>query len=153
MRPIKGIIVEKELSFEINGSFYDVYNEFGFGLTEPLYARALEIALRAKGLLVEREYPVVVRFRGQQIGFRRIDMLVQRQIVVEIKATERLADSARQQLRCYVIITGLPLGILLHFGPVPKIYRELGTSANGFGAAGPRTAGTAELDECNESDE
>lgn len=120
------MIVEKELSYAINGCFYEVYNEFGFGLTEPLCARALEIALRAKGLLVEREYPVIVRFRGQQIGFQRIDMLVERRVVVEIKSTERLAESARRQLRCYVNLTGLDLGILLHFGPMPKSYRELG---------------------------
>jgi len=138
------IIVEKELSYEINGSFYDVYNELGFGLTETLYARAMEIALRAKGLNVEREVPVIVRFRGQRIGYQRLDMLVEGRVVVENKATERLAEAARKQLRCYVNITRSPLGILLHFGPVPKIYRELGPSAVGLTLAGPRTTGTAE---------
>jgi GxxExxY protein len=119
-------IVEKELSHELVGGFFAVYNELGFGLTEPLYSRALELVLLGRGLRVDREYPTVVRFRGQQIGFQRVDMLVEGRVVVEVKATERLAVSARRQLRCYVAVLGLELGILLHFGPYPSFYRELG---------------------------
>jgi GxxExxY protein len=51
---------------------------------------------------------------------------VERRVIVELKSTERLPESARRQLRSYVTATGLDLGILLHFGPVPKFYRELG---------------------------
>jgi GxxExxY protein len=120
------LIVERETSHEIVGGFLEVYNEMGFGLSEPLYSRALEITLRAKGLTVDREYPCKVFFRGQQVGFYRVDMLVEKRIVVELKATERLPDSAKQQLRCYVNVLGLPLGILLHFEPKPRFYRELG---------------------------
>jgi GxxExxY protein len=67
-----------------------------------------------------------VSFRGQQIGFHRIDMLVEQRVIVELKSTERLAESARRQLRSYVTAAGLDLGMLLHFGPMPKFYRELG---------------------------
>jgi GxxExxY protein len=108
------------------GCFFDVYNELGYGFVEPLYARALEITMRERGLWVDREYPLIVTFRGEQIGFCRIDMLVERRVVVELKSTERLAESARRQLRSYVTALRLDLGILLHFGPVPKFYRELG---------------------------
>lgn len=108
------------------GCFFEVYNELGFGLLETLYARALEITLRDRGLWVDREYPIIVMFRGQQIGFQRIDMLVERRVIVELKSTPRLAESARRQLRSYVTTLGLDLGILLHFGPVPTFYRELG---------------------------
>lgn len=120
------IIVEKKLSHSIIGGFLEVYNEMGFGLSESIYSRALEITLRGRGLRVDREYPCRVMFRGQQIGFQRVDMLVEERIAVEVKATERLADSAKEQLRCYVNILGLPLGILLHFGPKPRFYRQLG---------------------------
>jgi GxxExxY protein len=97
----------------------------GYGFVESLYARALEITLRGRGLRVDREYPIIVAFRGQPIGFQRIDMLVARRVVVEVKSTERLAESARRQLRSYVTALGLDLGILLHFGPVPRFHREL----------------------------
>jgi GxxExxY protein len=120
------VIVEKELSRIIVGCFFDVYNELGYGLVESLYARALETTLRASGLHVDREYPMIVTFRGQQIGFHRVDMIVERRIVLELKSTERLAESAKRQLRSYVTGLGVDLGILLHFGPMPRFYRVLG---------------------------
>ena len=79
-------IVERELSYAIQGSFYDVFNEMGPGLTEVLYSRALEIALKERGLSVERECPVQVHVRGHLIGSHRLDMLVNRRIIVENKA-------------------------------------------------------------------
>jgi GxxExxY protein len=119
------VIIEKDISHVIVGCFFDVYNELGYGFMELLYARALEITMQQRGLRVDREYPVAVSFRGQQIGFHRIDILVERRVVVEIKSTERLAESSRRQLRNYVKALGVGLGILLHFGPAPKFYREL----------------------------
>jgi GxxExxY protein len=119
-------IVEKELSHAIVGCFFKVYNELGYGFVESLYARALEITIKQLGLQVDREYPVNVTFQGQQIGFHRVDMLVERRVIVELKSTERLAESARRQLRSYVTALGLELGILLHFGPAPRFHRELG---------------------------
>ena len=86
----------------------------------------IEITLRSRGLRVDREYPCRVVFPGRQIGFQRLDMHVEGRIAVELKASERLADSAKQQWRCYVNVLGLPPGILLHFGPKPGFYRVLG---------------------------
>jgi GxxExxY protein len=93
---------------------------------ESIYARALEIVLKSLGLRVEREYPIAVHFEGQQIGFHRVDMLVEGRIIVEIKSTERLAEAAKRQLRSYVTAANLELGLLLHFGPKPNSYRILG---------------------------
>ena len=123
----RSVIIEKELSRAIIGCFFDVYNELGYGFVELLYARALEITMRDRGLRVDREYPTIVTFRGQQIGFHRVDMLVEGRVIVELKSTERLPESARRQLRSYVTALGLELGILLHFGPTPRFHRELGS--------------------------
>jgi len=109
----------------IIGAFYVVYNELGFGFLESIYARALEIVLREQGLGVEREVPLIIRFRGEQIGFHRCDMVVNRTIIVEIKACERLSPSHFEQLRNYLSATELQLGMLLHFGPQAKFYRSL----------------------------
>src|SRR5687768_15418993 len=96
------VITERDLSHVIVGCFFDVYNELGYGFMELLYARALEITMQQGGLRVDREYPITVTFRGQRIGFHRIDMLVERRVIVEIKSTERLAESSRRQVRNYV---------------------------------------------------
>ena len=119
-------LVEEDLSRIIIGCCYDVYNELGPGLFESLYARALEMLLRERGVQVEREYPIAVRFRGQQIGYQRVDMLVEGRIVFENKSTELVTEAARHRLRCYLKAMRLDLGILLHFGPKPAFFRELG---------------------------
>ena len=118
-------IVERELSYEIQGAFYDTFNEMGRGLSEVLYSRALAIALRDRGLEVELEYPLDVHFRGHLIGTYRLDMLVNKRVIVEVKAGDKLPEIALPQLRNYLAISKLELGLLLHFGMKAVFYREL----------------------------
>lgn len=119
-------LIHADISQEIIGGFYETYNELGFGFSEPIYTRALDLVLRARGLDVQREYPIVVNFRGQQIGFHRCDMLIERCVIVEIKASELLSPVAKTQIRNYLAATRLELGMLLHFGPRANYYRILG---------------------------
>lgn len=119
-------LIYAPISRDIIGAFYDVYNELGHGYLESIYARALEMLLRERGRIVDREYPVVVRFRGQPIGFHRCDMIVDKRVIVEIKATELLSAAPRRQVRNYLSGLGLELGMLLHFGPKANCYRILG---------------------------
>jgi GxxExxY protein len=118
-------IIEKELSYEIVGSGFEVYNELGYGFPESVYARALEIVLRSKGFLVEREVHFKVPFRGHIVGQGRMDMLVEKRVIVENKATERLPETTHQQSRSYLTGTKLPLAIILHFGPKFRSHRVL----------------------------
>jgi GxxExxY protein len=67
--PPRPAIVAKEVSSAIIGCFFEAYNELGYGYLESVYARALEITLQARGLQVDREYPVVVTFRGERLAF------------------------------------------------------------------------------------
>jgi GxxExxY protein len=120
------IIIEKELSYAIIGAFLEVYNELGYGYLESIYAAAMVVALTRRGLTVQRELPVTIRFKGVEVGQHRLDMLVERRVILEIKSTERLADHAKRQLRNYLTATGLELGIILHFGPTAESHRVLG---------------------------
>ena len=119
-------VIHADLSYSIVGGFYEVHNELGYGFNETIYARALEIVLRARGHVVDREYPMIVHFRGEQIGFHRCDMLVDKTVIVEIKATELLSPVSKQQTRNYLSTLKLDLGLLLHFGPKAASYRVLG---------------------------
>jgi GxxExxY protein len=122
--PSQGI-VEKELSYAIGGCFFGVYNELGYGFVEPVYSRSLVVALQEQGLKVEREVPFSVLFHGVEVGRHRVDLLVERRIIVEIKSTERVTDVAKRQLRSYLKAVDLELGLLLHFGPRPEVHRVL----------------------------
>jgi GxxExxY protein len=123
--------VEGELRREIVGAFYEVYNALGPGFVESIYSRALEIALKERGLHVEREFTVQVFFRGRQVGVHRIDMFVERRVVVENKATHHLADASMRQLLSYITAANVELGILLHFGPHADFHRVLAMRSHG----------------------
>ena len=122
-------VIEPELSYAIVAGFYRVYRALGWGLSEVHYKRALEIVLKQGGLEVDREYPVPVRFEGQQIGFQRLDLLVGKRVIIEVKSTEVMPSFAASQLRTYLAVSKLKLGVLLHFGPSARYHRVLGPKA------------------------
>jgi GxxExxY protein len=112
-----------ELTREIIGAFYDVYNALDYGFLEAHYATALERVLKRRGRKVTREYAVQVFFEGEEIGFHRLDMVVDGCVVIEIKSTPALAQIARRQLYNYLRATNLEVGLLLHFGPEPRFQK------------------------------
>lgn len=81
--------------------------------------------------MVDREFPVAVMFENQQIGFQKLDLLVGRRVIVEVKATEVMPSYATSQLRSYLAVSRLRLGMLLHFGPKAIHRRVLGPKALG----------------------
>jgi GxxExxY protein len=117
-----------EFTHSIIGAFFAVYNELGFGLLESVYSSGLEWELCARGHHVEREFWTDVFYKGHPIARQRLDMIVNRAVVVEVKATERLAPFARRQLLNYLTATKLDLGLILHFGPEAKVHRLINTN-------------------------
>ena len=107
----------------IIGCFYSVYRGLGYGLGERVYAAALAHELSDAGLHVRREVAFDVRFRGRLLGELRVDLLVNEAVVVELKAGPTLDRTALRQLRTYLRWSGVPVGLLLHFGPEPLVRR------------------------------
>jgi len=120
-------LLDKELTGEVLSGFYAVYNALGYGFLENVYASALSLELRRRGLTVQREVPVQVYYAGQPIAHYRVDMLVNARLVLEIKATSAIGDPDRRQLFNCLRSTELQLGLLLHFGPKPAFHRSIST--------------------------
>ena len=116
-------LVHGDLCRQVVGVFYDVFRELGAGFLERAYQRALEIALRERGLSVEREVPATVYFRGHSIGDYRLDLVVANALVVECKTAERIVVSHKVQLLNYLKATDYRLGVILNFGPTPTFKR------------------------------
>lgn len=112
-----------DLTFSVIGAFFEVFNILGCGFLEHLYVMALERELRARGHRVEREVSVRVTYKGEELGWQRIDMLVDDVLIVEVKSTFELPKSAKRQVYNYLRATGKPVGLLLHFGIEPLFYR------------------------------
>jgi GxxExxY protein len=107
----------------IIGCFFDVYNGLGHGFLESVYAHALAIEFRRRGLDFEREARLVVRYRGAVVGTFRADFLVERRVVVELKATARPHPADRAQLHNSLRAGRHRVGLLLHFGEEPWFWR------------------------------
>lgn len=69
--------------------------------------------------------PVRVMYKGEPIGWQRLDMVVDDLMIVEAKATQVLHESAERQLNTYLRATRLEVGLLLHFGPTPQFFRQV----------------------------
>ena len=121
----KPILVHEALTRSVIGGFYAVYNELGYGLLEAGYRNALEAELESRGHSVAREVAFIVRYKGKPIALQRIDMIIDGKLVVEIKSTEKLAQSAHRQLLSYLKASELEVGLLLHFGPEAKFHRQV----------------------------
>jgi len=119
----KGNLQHRELSGEILGSFFTVYNALGYGFLEQVYVNALSLELRNRWMKVAREVPFEVQFEGQPVGTYRVDIVVNGLVVVEVKAGSALVDADRKQLFNYLRASKLDVGLLLHFGPKPEFKR------------------------------
>ena len=119
-------LILEELTHSVIGAFFEVYRHLGYGFVEHLYVMALERELRAKGHSVSREFAVLVRYKGEELGYQRLDLVVDSKLVVEVKSTHKLPPDAPRQLYNYLKATNLEVGLVLHFSPEgPKFYRQI----------------------------
>lgn len=107
---------ENDISYEIRGAIFNVYNELGPGLFESVYVAALCHELEKRGCKVKVEIPVPVVYDNVklELGFR-IDILVDNKVVIEVKSVENIAEVHHKQILTYLRLTGLKLGILVNF--------------------------------------
>lgn len=109
-----------ELSSKIIRAAINVHRELGPGLLESVYQRCMVIELESMSLIVQSEIPMPITFRGIKIhneGFR-IDLLVEDQIIAELKSKEKIADIDKKQVLTYLKLSGKELGLLINFNEV-----------------------------------
>src|SRR6185369_10586335 len=113
----------RALTQKIIGVFYEVYNELGHGFLESVYQKSLILALIEAGLIVHSPVDIPVWFRGHRVGDFEGDVLVQRCVLLELKAVRSLDASHQAQLLNYLRATTIEVGLLLNFGPKPEFKR------------------------------
>jgi GxxExxY protein len=105
-----------DITKRIIGCAMRVHSTLGNGFQEKIYQRALEIELGLDSLIFSREYDMDIFYRGQIIGNRRVDFLVEDCVMVEIKALLKLEDVHYAQARNYLEAYQMEVGLLLNFG-------------------------------------
>jgi GxxExxY protein len=105
-----------KLTSQIIGCAMAVHKALGNGFQEVIYQRALEIEMRLAGLNFNREFDMPIYYRGQEIGSRRVDFLVEGVVSVELKAITKLEDVHLAQAINYLEAYNLEVGLLINFG-------------------------------------
>ena len=104
-----------ELTYNINGAIFEVNRELGVGFLEKVYENALLVELRKRGLEAESQVPVKVKYKGTEVGEYFADIVVENQVIVELKSVDSLQKIHEAQLLNYLKATGYKVGLLVNF--------------------------------------
>ncbi len=105
-----------QLTYDIRGAAFTVHTALGPGLLESAYENCLAFELRERGLNVQQQVPLPIRYKSVQleVGYR-IDLLVEKLVILELKAIKRLDPIHTAQLLSYLQLSGLNVGLLMNF--------------------------------------
>lgn len=119
----------EDLTRQIIGCAYRVYNTMGFGFLESVYEKCMTIELAKVGLEVKEQHPITVLYEGHVVGEFFADLWVKEAVIVELKSVRAIASAHETQLVNYLKATGKDVGLLINFGEakveVKRKVREL----------------------------
>ena len=108
--------IEDDLTYKIIGCAMKVHSTLGNGFQEVIYQRALAIEMRIANLSFSRELEMQIFYNGEDIGTRRVDFLVENEVLVELKSLVALEDVHLAQGLNYLVAYKLEKGLLINFG-------------------------------------
>jgi GxxExxY protein len=117
-------MLNEQLTENIIKCAYMVHNVLGFGFLEKVYENSMLIELSKLGLAAKQQHPITVKYNGQEVGHYLADLLVENEIVVEIKSVTALAKDHEVQLVNYLKATDKPVGLLINFGRSVEVTRK-----------------------------
>lgn len=121
-------LLYKKVSSPILKIFYEVYNQLGYGFLEKVYQNAMYLELKAQGYKVEAQKQIKVYYKSQIVGEYFADLVIEDNIIVELKACECLINSHITQLLNYLRCTTIEVGLVLNFGEDPEFKRLIYTN-------------------------
>lgn len=114
-----------ELSYKIVGAAFDVFNDFGFGMSEKFYQKALAKALQDKDIHFQREFPVTLQYHDEPLAKFFLDFVIEDKFVVELKVRPRMGYVHIKQVMEYLRVTGYDLAIIIYFTRDGVKYRRV----------------------------
>ncbi|MEZ5046444.1 MAG: GxxExxY protein [Chitinophagaceae bacterium] len=115
----------KEITGKIIGCAMEVHNQLRSGFQEVIYQRALDIEMRNAGLHFTREQEMSILYKGEEIGTRRVDFMVEGKVSLELKAINQLESVHIAQAINYLEIYNLEVGLLINFGSMKLEFKRL----------------------------
>ena len=107
----------EQMIYDVRGAAMEVYNFFGPGLLESVYEKALVRELELRGFDVKTQLPVPIEYKGAIVGDElRVDILVEDELILELKSVEEFKPVYYKQLRTYLKLLNKDVGLLINFG-------------------------------------
>lgn len=111
-------------------AYYNVYNELGYGFAEKVYENSMMDELRSLGLTCAQQVPIKVYYKGNLVGDYFADIIVNNEVILELKAASALCEEHECQLLNYLKATDKELGMLFNFGTTPQFRRKIFMNEN-----------------------
>ena len=115
---------KRELTERIIGCAYRVHQTLGAGFLEKVYENALAIELSRNGLSARQQTALPVYYEGEKVGEYFADLVIEEEIICELKACDALAREHEVQLVNYLAATGKDIGLLINFGKSVTVKRK-----------------------------
>ncbi len=104
-----------DITYEIRGAIFEVNKVLGYGFLEKVYENGLMIELTKRGLKAECQVPIKVEYKGEIVGEYFADIIVEDQVIIELKDIDSLQKIHEAQLLNYLKATGYKIGLLVNF--------------------------------------
>jgi GxxExxY protein len=114
-----------ELTGSIIGCAMEVHAILGSGFQEVIYQRAMVVEMRLRKLAFSREHEMIINYKGEEIGNRRVDFFIEGQVMLELKAVTQLEDVHLAQAINYLEAYNLDIGLLINFGSRSLQYKRV----------------------------
>ena len=104
-----------ELTYQIRGAVFEVNRVLGAGFLEKVYEKALLVEFHKRGLKAESQVAIQIKYKGNIVGDYFADIVVEGQVILELKAIEQMQKIHEAQLLNYLKATGFKIGLLINF--------------------------------------
>jgi len=121
----KMVLLQQDLTEQLIKTFFDVYNELGYGFLEKVYQNSMFIELESRGFDVQAQKLIKVYYKGNRVGEYFADLVVNDLVILELKAAESLNKEFEAQLINYLRSTSMEVGLLFNFGKKPEFIRKV----------------------------
>ncbi len=105
-----------DITEAVIGAAFEVHSVLGHGFLEAVYRNAMSVELQSRGLRVEMEKRLEVRYKTQPVGLYIADLVINGAVLVELKVAEDYRKADEAQLLNELAATGVPVGLLINFG-------------------------------------
>jgi len=124
------VVLLEGLTREIIGAAMEVHQTLGAGFVESIYRNALSYELQSRGVSFDTEHEIRIAYKNQLVGRHRLDLLVDRRVIVELKATTSIAEVHVSQALSYLQATTVEVALIINFGTPRLTWKRLVKSRN-----------------------